>query len=188
MNVRSILQLTLLLIVSNSVLAEGELDFRISDDTIGGGISSSSYDSSLNYGFEHFYRDEGDSINISNINLHARGQTVIANLPATVDIGAEATYMKEGNFKGSAIAFGANLRMNLPTAPGVSLEGRAHYAPDIVAFGDSDRFLRLRTQVNYRVIQNADISAGYQYLSTGIKNGGDRTFESGLYLGMKLIF
>jgi len=165
-----------------------ELSFRISNDSIGGGLESNISESDLFAGFEHLYKDKDDAINISNINLHTKGQTVAGNMPTTVMIGLEATHMKEGAFKGSAIAFGGNIRLNIPAAPGLSFETRLHYAPDIVAYGDSDRFTRARAQLNYRVIKSADISAGYQYLNTGIKGGKDRTFESGLYLGLKLVF
>jgi len=169
-------------------LAAGELGFRISNDTIGGGIEGNVGESELFAGFEHFYKDKNTSINISNINLHTKGQTVIGNLPTTVMLGLEATHMKEGEFKGSALAFGGNVRINLPSTPGLSAEARVHYAPDIVAYGDSDRYIHTRLQANYRVIRNADISLGYQYLNTGVEGGRERTFESGYYLGLGLRF
>jgi len=165
-----------------------ELDFRLSNDTISGGIKGSGGNNKLVLGFDHFYKDENTSINISNINLHTTGQTALGNLPTSVMLGLEATHMKEGEFKGSAIAFGGSVKVNLPSTPGLSIEAKAHYAPDIVAYGDSDRYTSLRTQIGYRVIQNADISAGYQYYNTGIKGAGDRTFESGLYIGLRLAF
>lgn len=167
----------------------GEVAFRISNDTIGGGIEGDIGDSGLIAGFEHFYKDKSEAINISNINLHTKGQTAIVNMPTTIMLGLEATHIKEGDFKGSAIAFGGNVRINIPASPGLSTELRAHYAPDIVAYGDSDRYTHIRAQMNYRVIQSADISAGYQYLNTGVKGNSDhRTFESGLFLGMRISF
>ena len=169
-------------------VSASELSFRISNDTVGGGLEGNVGESDMFAGFEHMYKDKDDAVNISNLNFHTRGQTVVGNMPTTVMIGLEATHMKEGAFKGSAIAFGGNIRMNLPSAPGLSLETRLHYAPDIVSYGDSDRFTRARAQINYRVIKSADISAGYQYLNTGVKDGDDRTFESGLYVGLKLVF
>lgn len=182
----SILALSLL---SASNAYSGEVAFRISNDTIGGGIEGDIGDSGLVAGFEHFYKDSNESINISNVNLHTKGQTAIANMPTTVMLGLEATRMKEGDFKGSAIAFGGNVRINIPATPGLSTELRAHYAPDIVAYDDSDRYTHIRAQINYRVIQSADISAGYQYLNTGVKDQSNhRTFESGLFLGLRITF
>jgi hypothetical protein len=176
------------LLFAGSCIQAAELDFRLSNDTIGAGIESNNPDSELSVGFEHFYKDTKKSINISSLNVHTKGQTVIGNLPTSVALGLQGVYMKEDKFKGSAIAFGGSMRINLPSTPGLSVEGQAHYAPDIVAFGDSDSYTKLRTQINYRVIRSADISAGYQYLRSGVKNGGHRTFESGLYLGLKIVF
>lgn len=167
----------------------GEVAFRISNDTIGGGIEGDLGNSGLIAGFEHFYKEKSASINISNVNLHTKGQTAIANMPTTVMLGLEATRMKEGGFKGAAIAFGGNIRVNIPASPGLSTELRAHYAPDIVAYDDADRYTHVRAQLNYRVIQSADISAGYQYLNAGVKDSSnDRTFESGLFLGLRTTF
>jgi YfaZ precursor len=178
----------MILISAAASVSAAELDFRLSNDTIGGGIESNSPESELSVGFEHFYKDADKSINISSLNLHTKGQTVLGNMPTTVALGMQGVYMKEDTFKASAIAFGGSMRVNLPSSPGLSIQGQVHYAPDIVAFGDSDSYTKVRTQLNYRVIRSADISAGYQYLQSGIKAGGNRTFESGLYLGLKIIF
>ena len=81
------------------------------------------------------------------------------------------------------------MRVNTPEVPGLSFETDIHYAPEVLAFGDSDEFRRLRLQVNYRVIESADISLGYRYLNVGDeKTSGNYTFESGAFLGLKLTF
>ncbi|MCH2159397.1 MAG: YfaZ family protein [Oleiphilaceae bacterium] len=176
------------LLALSSLSYAGGASFRISNDTIGGGIDGQIGETDLVAGFEHFYKDESESVNISNINLHTQGQTAISNLPTTVLLGLEATHMKEGEFKASAVAFGGAVRINLPSTPGLSVETRLHYAPDILAYGDSDEFKRFRAQLNYRVIQSADLSLGYQYLNAGIKDAGDRTFESGYFIGLGMKF
>ena len=79
------------------------------------------------------------------------------------------------------------MRVNLPSVPGVSLETAAHYAPSVLSFGDSDEFRRFRFQGNYRIIEHADISIGYQYINVGVKDTGrNHNFESGAFIGMKL--
>lgn len=176
-------------LTSISAAHGAEISFRISNDTIGGGFEGGLGESSLVGGFEHFYKDTRSSVNISNLNFHTKGQTAIANMPTTVMLGLQAAHIKEGKFKGQALALGGNVRVNIPSSPGLSTELRLHYAPDIVAYGDSDRYTHIRGQLNYRIIESADISAGYQYLNTGIKSSDkDRTFESGLFVGLRLSF
>ena len=97
-SLRKIFCVLILTITSVSTLAS-ELAFRISDDTVGGGLEGYVGESDLFAGFEHFYKDKNESINISNLNLHTKGQTALGNMPTTVMLGLEASYMKEGEFK-----------------------------------------------------------------------------------------
>lgn len=165
-----------------------DFDIRISDDTVQGAISIDSDQSDLMFGMGYLYKDDRETINAFNVDLHAKGQTAIANMPTTVGIGFQGNIYKVEDFKGSAVGLGGTVRINLPEVPGVSLEGEAHYAPDILAFNDSDEFTRARVQANYRIIRSADISLGYRYLNAGAEDAGDTTLESGFYLGMKLKF
>ena len=166
-----------------------EFDMRISDDAIHGNFSVSAMDSSAQFGLGYFYKNEDDAINILNIDLHTKGQTAIANLPTTIGIGFQANLFKEDVFKGSAVAIGGSMRVNIPDAPGLSLETALHYAPSVLSLGDSDEFRRFRLQVHYRIIESADISLGYRYLNVGIEeNNENHTFESGAFLGLKLTF
>ncbi len=166
-----------------------EFDLRISDDAIHGNFAISKEDSNAQFGIGYFYKDEDDAINIMNIDLHTKGQTAIANMPTTVGIGFSGNLFKEGDFKGSAIGIGGSVRINIPEAPGVSVESALHYAPDVLAFGDSDEFRRFRLQANYRIIESADISLGYRYLNVGVEDlDKNHTFESGAFLGLKLTF
>jgi len=179
----------LLFILSSlsSVSFANELDLRISDDSLHGNYTLSNHDSKTVFGLGYFYKNDDNAINVVNADLHAKGQTAIGNLPTTVSMGFQGNFYKEEEFKGSAIGVGGTIRINIPSAPGISLESALHYAPKVLAFGDSDEFRRFRIQTNYRIIENADISIGYQYLNVGVEaNGENHAFESGAFLGMKL--
>lgn len=165
-----------------------DFDLRISDDTVQGAFSVHSDESEVMLGIGYLYKDASTSINVLNIDMHAKGQTAIANLPTTVGVGIQGNVFKQDSFNGSAVGIGGTVRINLPDAPGLSIESEAHYAPDILAYNDADDFTRFRLQTNYRIISNADVSFGYRYLNAGVKDGGDETLESGVFLGMKLKF
>lgn len=166
-----------------------EFDLRISDDAIHGNITIAKEDSDAQFGLGYFYKNEDNAINIMNLDLHTKGQTAIANLPTTVGIGLQANIFKEEEFKGSAVGIGGSIRVNIPDAPGLSIETALHYAPKVLAFGDSDEFRRFRLQANYRIIESADISLGYRYLNVGVEEiNENHTFESGAFLGLKLSF
>ena len=164
-----------------------EFDMRISDDAIHANFTLTN-SSSGQFGLGYFYKNEDEAINILNIDMHTKGQTAIANMPTTIGIGFQANLFKEDDFKGSAIGIGGSMRVNIPEVPGLSFESDIHYAPEVLSFGDSDEFRRLRLQTNYRIIENADISVGYRYLNAGQEDIGNHTFESGAFLGLKLNF
>ena len=181
------------LILSASVATQtalaNEFDMRISDDAIHANYSVSNNANTGQFGLGYFYKNEDEAINILNLDLHTKGQTAIANLPTTVGIGFQGNVFKEDELKGSAIGIGGSVRVNLPEVPGLSIETALHYAPEVLAFGDSDEFRRFRFQFNYRIIENADLSIGYRYLNVGIEEADKNyTFESGAFLGVKLSF
>lgn len=165
-----------------------QFDLRVSDDAIQANLAVSNMSEELLFGGGYFYKDEEEAINILDLDLHAQGRTAVGNLPSNVHLGMIASYMKEDAFKASAIALGGRININIPEAPGLSVETALHFAPDVLAFGDADAMTRGHVQANYRLIQSADISAGYRYLKAGVKEAGHRTFESGMFLGLRLKF
>lgn len=171
-----------------NIAQASELDLRISDDTVEANYAVTSHETDAMFGIGYLYKDDRDKINVLNIDLHTSGQTALANLPTTVGIGIQANVFKQDEFKGSAIGIGGSVRVNIPDVPGISVESELHYAPNVLTFNDADDFSRFRVQLNYRIIQSADISFGYRYLNAGVENGGDTTLESGAFLGMKLEF
>lgn len=174
--------------VLSTPLFANELDLRISDDSLHGNYSVNNRDAKVMFGLGYFYKNSDSSVNVINTDLHAKGQTALGNLPTTIGIGIQGNIFKEGEFKGSAIGVGGSVRVNIPETPGISIETALHYAPSVLSFSDADEFRRARLQLNYRIIENADISFGYHYLNAGVENGKNHTLESGVFLGMKLKF
>ena len=188
-SIRSILYITFgAVLLSASTGHCDEFDLRLSDDAVHTNIAFENEESQIKYGGGYFYKDADNSINILNFDLHSNGQTAIGNLPTTVGLGIQGNAFKESSVKGSAIGLGGSVRVNLPDAPGLSLETSLHFAPDVLAFSQAKRFTRARIQANYRVIRTVDISGGYRYVNTKLKSGEKHTFESGLFLGLKLVF
>jgi hypothetical protein len=174
-------------IICSAQLTANELDLRINDNSVH--VNYAAANDSTMFGLGYFYKDSSASTNIINTDLHAKGQTAIGNLPMTIGIGFQGNFFKKNNFKGSAVGLGGSLRINIPEVVGLSVETALHYAPEVLSFGDADEFRRFSLQTNYHIIQNADISAGYQYLNAGHEDtNSNHTIESGLFIGMKLKF
>lgn len=169
-----------------SIAQASDATIRLSDDSVHGQVNLSNNASNLDFGAGYMYHE--GSRHIINIDLHAKGQTAIGNLPTTVGIGAQLTGYDTDDIEGGAIGLGGFARLNVPEVPGLSFEGALHYAPSILSFTDSEDMTRLRVQANYRLIQTADVFAGYHYLNTDLDGGSDFTLDEGLFIGMKLMF
>jgi len=173
--------------ISGTQLSANELDLRINEHAVN--VNYLATNNTTMFGLGYFYKDSSSSINILNTDLHAKGQTAIGNLPMTIGIGLQGNFFKKEDFQGSALGLGGSARINIPEAVGLSIETAIHYSPEVLSFGEADEFKRFRLQANYHIIQNADISAGYHYINAGNENtNSNHTFESGLFLGMKLKF
>lgn len=165
-----------------------EFDLRISDDALHVNLTANNEQSALAYGGGFFYKDADDSISLLNVDLHSQGQTALGNLPTTVLIGVQGSYFKEDQLEGAGLGLGGSARVNIPELPGLSVESALHFAPDVLAFDDAKRFSRFRGQLNYRIIQTADLSAGYRHIKAKLTTGEKTTFESGWFLGLRLNF
>jgi len=165
-----------------------ELDLRITDESLNVNYSMESHESSLVYGLGYFFKDSENSVSVGNIDLHSKGPIDIGNLEAIAGLGIQANLFKEGDIDGAAIGLGGTIRVKVLSTYDLWIESALHYAPDILAFSDSDDFLRFLIQIDYGVTENAYASLGFQSINTGIKGGSNQALESSLFLGMKLKF
>lgn len=171
-----------------SLVTANELDLRITDDSLNVHYSIESNESSLVYGLGYFFEDAANSVNVANFDLHSKGPIDIGMLEAIAGLGIQANLFKEGGIDGAAIGIGGTIRVKAHSTYDLWIESALHYAPNILAFSDSDDFLRFLIQVDYGVTENAYASLGFQSIDAGIKGGDDQSFESSLFLGMKLQF
>jgi hypothetical protein len=184
----SLLLLPFVFVNLTSLATANELDLRINDDSLNLNYSIESHASSLVYGLGYFFKDSTDSASVANFDLHSKGPVDIGNLEAIAGLGIQANLFKEGDIDGAAFGLGGTISVKVLSTHDLWIESALHYAPDILAFGDSDDFLRFLVQIDYGVTENASASLGFQSIKAGIKSGDDQTLESSLFLGMKLKF
>lgn len=164
-----------------------DFDFSLTTDSVRGQVNFFDNRSDIQVGTGYTYH-EGRR-HIANVDVHAQGRTALGNLPTTAGIGMRGLYWDQRRADGGAVAVGGFATINLPDVPGLSFTGGLHYAPSILSFGDSDDLTSVEARVNYRVIRNADVFAGYRYLNTDLDNSrSDINLDEGLLIGMKLFF
>lgn len=163
-----------------------DLDLGLTSDSVKGHFNFMNTNSELQFGAGYTYHE--GSRHILNADFYAQGRTAIGNLPTTAGIGLKGIGWEDDPADGGAIMPGGFATLNVPDAPGLSFTGSLHYAPSILAFGDSDDLTSIEIRTSYRVIRNAEVYAGYRYLNTNFEGPGDLNLDEGLLAGMKLFF
>jgi hypothetical protein len=186
----SLVWLTIAPLISLQVYAT-ELDLNISNKSINLQLNTQpplpqADTSKFDVGAGYIYREGGTKI--TNLDFHALGQTVLGNMPTSVLIGARVIYFDEDAADGAALALGGGAHIKVPRVPGVGIKVMAHFAPQITAFGDAKDLFRTDLRATYRVIQNADIYAGYRAVHAKIEHSGTQSIDENFHLGFTLIF
>src|SRR5680860_1534966 len=163
-----------------------DLDLSLTNDSVKGQVNFFGTNNDLQLGAGYTYHE--GSRHIGNVDFHAQGRTALGNLPTTAGLGMRLIGWDDDRVDGGALALGGYATVNIPDVPGLSVTGGLHYAPSILAFGDSDDMTSLEARVSYRVIRNAELFAGYRYLDTDLDGRGDLNLDEGLMAGMKLYF
>lgn len=181
------ISLALLTLASPTAFA-ADADISLTNDSAKGQVNFFDTPSDMQLGAGYTYHE--GSRHIGNIDFHAQGRTALGNLPTTAGLGLRAIAWDDDRSRldGGAVALGGFATVNIPDAPGLSFTGGLHYAPSILAFGDSDDLTSLELRANYRVIRNAEVFVGYRYLSTDFEGRGDLDLDEGVLAGMKLFF
>lgn len=164
-----------------------DLDLSLTDDSVKGQVNVFDANANTQVGAGYTYHE--GSRHITNLDVHAQGRTALGNLPTTAGIGMRGIYWDDDRLDGGALGLGGFATINIPDVPGLSFTGMAHFAPDILAFGDSEDMTSLELRGSYRVIRNAEVFAGYRYLNTDFEDfPGDLNLDEGVLAGMKLYF
>lgn len=174
-------------LISSAAFA-ADVDISLTNDSAKGQINFFGTNSDMQVGAGYTYHE--GKLHIGNLDFHAQGRTAMGNLPTTAGLGFRAIGWdsERGNVDGGAVGLGGFATVNVPDAPGLSFTGGLHYAPSILAFGDSEDMTSLELRANYRVIRNAEVFAGYRYLNTDLENRRDIHLDEGVLVGMKLFF
>jgi hypothetical protein len=88
----------------------------------------------------------------------------------------------------SALALGAMLRYSPPTLRRMGLVGEIYASPNIVTFGDANRFIETNVRLEYEVIPSAVAYLGYRNVQFNLDNKPNATLDEGPFLGVRISF
>ncbi len=88
----------------------------------------------------------------------------------------------------SAIALGGLVRYSPPATRRLGIVGEVYVSPNIVTFGDANRYLEANARLEYEVIPQAVAYIGYRTIQFGLNNQPNATLDEGVNLGVRISF
>ncbi len=131
--------------------------------------------------------DRGD---VAGFGVHLVDFATTGSDPLQVGVGGRFFFINPdgpgGN--GTALGVGGFARYTLPEYNRIALSGHAYFAPNIVAFGNADRFFEYAFRVEYNILRQANVYVGYRHVSTDFSGGPTLTMDTGLHVGLRITF
>lgn len=88
----------------------------------------------------------------------------------------------------SALALGGLVRYSPPASPRLGIVGQVYLSPNIVTFGDADRYVETGVRLEFEVIPQAVVYLGYRKVGFGIKARPYAILDEGVNLGVRISF
>jgi hypothetical protein len=93
------------------------------------------------------------------------------------------------DFSSVPLGVEASYKLPIDTTIPVYVNGMLYYAPSVLTMQDADGYLEYRANVEFEIIENARITAGYRVMKTDYDdNRGDIEYNKSVYLGFKFAF
>ena len=163
------------------------VDLGINDDAVALDFTTQIPKSELNLGAGLLHHDDkgdlfyGSLFVADNVNKQSG---VLAGIGAR-DYFIDADLIDQD---GTALGIGGFLNWDVPSVPNLSLRGDLYYAPKVLSFGEIEKFVDFSARVQYRIIEQAWVHAGYRIAEAGPEEGPDQDIDEGLFFGLMIWF
>jgi len=88
----------------------------------------------------------------------------------------------------SALALGGLVRYSPPATRRLGIVGEVYLSPNIVTFGDANRYIETNVRLEYEIIPQAVAYVGYRKIEFGINNRPYAILDEGVNLGVRISF
>lgn len=106
----------------------------------------------------------------------------------TAGLGGRLVGLDAEDVSGGALALGGQFEARIPAFNRIGMIAYVYGAPRAAAFGDLEGYLEYAISVDYQVLRQASIYAGYRQLKLDVEGAGTVTADNGLHLGLRLNF
>jgi len=186
MFLRRILALTLFTI-STTALADA-FDINMNDNSVQLQYGASMGRDTLGKSELHFgYLYTNDKNSFADLGILVKNE-VGSNAPGvTVGVGIKGLFAKGQNYDASALAIGGLVRFAPFPDKRFGISGLLYLSPNIVTFGDADRYVETGAKLDYEVIPQAVVYLGYRKIAFNLKSS-EATLDEGAIIGVRVSF
>lgn len=163
------------------------IDLGINDDAVALDYTTQIPKSALNVGAGFLHHDDNGNAIYGSLFV---ADNVNKQSGVLAGIGARFYFLDADRIDqdGTSFALGGFLNWEVPGVPNLSLRGDLYYAPDVLSFGEIENFIDFSARIQYRVIEQAWLHAGYRFAEVSPEEGRDQKIDEGLFIGLMLWF
>lgn len=88
----------------------------------------------------------------------------------------------------SALALGGLVRYSPPDAHRLGIVGQAYFSPNVITFGDADRYAEAGVRAEFEIIPQAVIYLGYRRIGFGLNAQPYTILDEGFNIGVRISF
>jgi len=125
---------------------------------------------------------------LGHFDLRATGDAGAQGVDLNAGLGVRGYYLGSDFADGGALALSGQFTARMPDFNRVGLHGEAFFAPDVTSFSDLDDIFEIGLYVDYQVIRNGFVYAGWRTIETDVDDvpGGDMDLDEGLVAGIRV--
>jgi len=134
------------------------------------------------------HSNNGDAVSVAG---HVTGKALSGPGPLKAGIGLRLSYVSYDDVTdedGVNLGIGGFVRYTLPKYDRFLLGSSLYYAPNVLSFGDTKRYLDFTAWGGYAVIPNADIYVGWRKAQGKFDEAGSKNIDSGWLIGVRARF
>jgi hypothetical protein len=103
-------------------------------------------------------------------------------------LGLRGVYIGRDHDNGGAVALGGQAEVRFPGYERIGFTVYGYYAPDVVSFGDVEKYHELGIAVDYQLLKDASIYVGYREVKTDIGDFKGVKADDSVHVGLRLNF
>jgi hypothetical protein len=178
----------IVLLALSPAAAANSLDLNINNDAL---RITGSFDLSNNLVADGSWFHHQDNGNVLGAGLHVTGAATGGRDPVRAGLGGRLLWVDSsvaGKDDGVVLPIGGFVQYTLPEYNRFFLGGSLYYAPDVLSFSDTKKYLEYNAWGGYSVLRQGQIYLGLRKISADFKRSPSVTFDTGLHFGLRLQF